>query len=73
MSVIRRLLTIDVGDGRLKRAALGNVPVANVLVRLVGMALAMGLLQLWLSSLLREVLPLGGWHHAEEVPCGAQA
>jgi hypothetical protein len=33
----------------------------------------MGLLQLWLTSLLRDVLPLEGWHHAEEVPCGVQA
>ena len=73
MSVIRRLLTIDVGDGRLKHAALGNVPVANVLVRLVGMALAMGLLQLWLTSLLREVLPRKDGTMPKKFPAGVQA
>ena len=40
MRVVRRVLAIDAGDGRLKRAALGNVPVANLVVGLVGMPLA---------------------------------
>jgi hypothetical protein len=38
--VIRWLLGIHVADRRLKRAALGKVPVANVFVQLVGMVLA---------------------------------
>jgi hypothetical protein len=46
--VIRRLLSI-VADGRLKRAVLGNVPVANAVVRLVGMALVARLVS-WLVA-----------------------
>lgn len=39
MSLIRRVLGIDAADGRLKRAAFGSVPVAKLLVLLVGMRL----------------------------------
>jgi hypothetical protein len=62
-----------VSTGRLQQL-LGLAFVATFLVQThVGYVIPVGLLSVWLTSLKWDCLPLEGWNHAEEVPCGVQA